>query len=84
MIVFDEQSLQLPYQNNHDNTEHLGIVHVVWRLCDAFHHSDLYQVLAHVVGETATLDGWCIETDIFTGYYSDCIWLANIETNLSE
>ena len=51
MILYDEKSLQLTFQNNHGDIEHLGIIHVVWRLCVALHHSDLYPVCAHVVGE---------------------------------
>ena len=59
LIVFYYQSLQLPYQQNHDDIENLGIFHVIWRQCVAFHHSDLYQVCSHVVDETPTF-GWLV------------------------
>ena len=51
MIVFDYKILQLTSQNNHNYIENIEIVHVIWRLCATFHHSDLYQVCAHMVGE---------------------------------
>ena len=59
MILFYEQNLQLPSQYNHENIVHLEIIHFVSRICVVFHHSDLYQVWAHVVGESPTF-GWIV------------------------
>ena len=67
MIVFGEKILQLTYQNNHNDMLYLEIIHVVGRMCVAFHHSDLYQVFTHIVGERPTF-GWPVNRNWYENH----------------
>ena len=47
------------------------IIHVVWRMCVAFHLSDLYQVCAYMADERPTF-GWLV----CRNWYENLIWLS--------